>query len=140
MLPKLDWRGVNGYIVAPPSVHPDGHRYEWQNSPFVWPIPPVPDWLKPILTLYTPSQAPKYVIDPDVHDPLNIHSILNAAHLIGLPYRKRGRIYEAHCIFHEGDNEASLKLYTDDNHFYCFGCNAWGDSRDLEARRPGGYK
>lgn len=27
--PKLDLRGVGGYVAAPPSLHPDGHRYEW---------------------------------------------------------------------------------------------------------------
>ncbi|HET7070111.1 MAG TPA: bifunctional DNA primase/polymerase [Nocardioides sp.] len=27
--PKLDLKGVGGYVAAPPSLHPDGHRYEW---------------------------------------------------------------------------------------------------------------
>jgi len=27
--PKLDLKGVGGYVAAPPSVHPDGHIYEW---------------------------------------------------------------------------------------------------------------
>lgn len=29
MSPGLDFRADGGYVVAPPSVHPDGHLYEW---------------------------------------------------------------------------------------------------------------
>lgn len=33
ILPKVDWRGVNGYIVAPPSLHASGEHYTWQEGP-----------------------------------------------------------------------------------------------------------
>lgn len=29
--PKLDVRGDGGYVVAPPSIHPSGARYAWDN-------------------------------------------------------------------------------------------------------------
>lgn len=29
---KLDLKGVGGYVVAPPSLHPAGHHYEWLTS------------------------------------------------------------------------------------------------------------
>jgi len=29
MSPGLDFRADGGYVVAPPSIHPDGHLYEW---------------------------------------------------------------------------------------------------------------
>jgi hypothetical protein len=40
--PALDVRGDGGYVMAPPSVHPDGPRYRWTNnkSPAV-----APEWL-----------------------------------------------------------------------------------------------
>ena len=41
--PQVDIRGV-GYVVAPPSVHPDGPVYEW-TVPLVLPLPPAPDTL-----------------------------------------------------------------------------------------------
>jgi hypothetical protein len=29
MLPGIDARGIGGYVLAPPSVHPSGRRYAW---------------------------------------------------------------------------------------------------------------
>lgn len=45
--PGLDLRGDGGYVVAPPSLHPLGHRYEWQfdRGPGKVEIAPMPDWL-----------------------------------------------------------------------------------------------
>lgn len=32
-LPSVDVRADGGYIVAPPSIHPNGNRYEWEYAP-----------------------------------------------------------------------------------------------------------
>ncbi len=31
--PGLDMRGSGGYVVAPPSIHPNGKAYQWLSSP-----------------------------------------------------------------------------------------------------------
>lgn len=43
----LDLRGDGGMIVAPPSVHPNGRRYEWEVShhPDDVALAPMPPWL-----------------------------------------------------------------------------------------------
>lgn len=46
LVPKVDWRGQGGYVVAAPSVHPSGHVYRW--LPGLGPDTPLeapPAWL-----------------------------------------------------------------------------------------------
>jgi len=33
LLPGVDWRGVGGYVVAPPSMHARGAAYSWVRRP-----------------------------------------------------------------------------------------------------------
>lgn len=56
----IDVRGQGGYIVAPPSVHPSGERYDWFHVPAAAQLPVVPDWLLAILTARKePERAPR---------------------------------------------------------------------------------
>lgn len=49
--PGVDFRGNGGYVIAPPSVHQSGTRYEWEVShlPNETPIADLPEWLHAIL-------------------------------------------------------------------------------------------
>jgi len=55
--PHVDFKAESGYVVAPPSIHPDGPRYRWKKGHAPWEIPlaPIPPWRKispcPKLTL-----------------------------------------------------------------------------------------
>jgi hypothetical protein len=43
--PGLDTRSSGGYILAAPSIHPNGGRYAWIGSPDSTPIAPAPEWV-----------------------------------------------------------------------------------------------
>jgi hypothetical protein len=49
-LAGIDWRGVGGYVVAPPSVRDDGGSWTWMTGTSLdlgpdTPIVPAPDWV-----------------------------------------------------------------------------------------------
>ena len=48
ILSGVDFRGQRGYVVAPPSVHPDGHRYRWINALHEQ-LTPAPHWFLQLL-------------------------------------------------------------------------------------------
>lgn len=48
ILPKVDWRGAGGYIVAPDSIHPDGGSYAWLNGPD-GDLATAPEWMRAIV-------------------------------------------------------------------------------------------
>ena len=41
----IDIRANGGYVVAPPSVHENGHRYTWENFALNKDFPEAPSWL-----------------------------------------------------------------------------------------------
>jgi hypothetical protein len=51
----VDYRGRGGYVVGPPSEHPDGHRYRWVN-PLRDELARVPQWL---MQLLVPERGPE---------------------------------------------------------------------------------
>jgi hypothetical protein len=54
LLRGVDFRGRGGYVLGPPSIHPNGHRYRWIN-PLREGLAPAPDWL---IQLLVPERGP----------------------------------------------------------------------------------
>lgn len=61
-LPGLDLRGDGGYIVAPPSIHPNGKTYKWIME---HDIAEVPDWLLGIISGDKQPQQKTGRVDPE---------------------------------------------------------------------------
>ena len=133
LLDKVDWRGTNGYIVAPPSIHPEGHRYAWhpEQGPDTL-LPEVPAWLTPYLLTHVERDSVRL----RTHQ-FSRNGIVRAAEDKGLHVYPGGPgTYRINCIFHEGDREPSLVLYTHDQSFHCFGCGAHGTLLDFKYEQP----
>lgn len=135
--PGIDFRGQRGYIVASPSIHPNGHQYRWVRDE---PLPPPTRWLDHML-------IPARTTAPSGIDPADLAPIVEAfnetlAHAPDVePLQALGSRFITSCIFpdHE-DSTPSFVLYPENNSFYCFGCQEWGDTIDLVTYATSGIK
>jgi hypothetical protein len=147
LVPKVDFRGTNGYIVAPPSLHPRGTTYHWdrERDPS-HPLPEAPAWLLDLVR-EPERESPRVFVSKDgIVTPLTgtfAHDLdlLTVAMERGLNPKKRGGRWVAKCPFHTEDTP-SFTLYTEATRqsFYCFGCHAWGDALDLQRNQPAGHR
>lgn len=132
----LDFRGVNGYIVAAPSIHPQGHQYSWARS---GPLPGIPDWLR---TLLFPPPVEKKVHGIDnVIDAakaklppiLQIVGLLAKGEINLIGNKNGAGVHRTNCFLGtHGDSTPSFTIYEWDDSFFCHGCRSWGDSLNLQ--------
>lgn len=45
----IDVRGDGGYVIVPPSIHPNGNAYEWVINPNDTPLADMPEWMIELL-------------------------------------------------------------------------------------------
>lgn len=119
--PGIDFRGQQGYIAVAPSVHPNGHKYQWVKD---GEIPAPPEWLDKIVK---PARTAPPERSFEVDDIVDRFIALFKGHRT---LQSSGELYYTNCIWHD-DSTPSLYLYPNDT-FYCFGCEEWGDTLDLQ--------
>ena len=49
ILDGVDVRGEGGYVIAPPSMHPNGTEYQWEDAPNEIPLAPIDDTVRRFL-------------------------------------------------------------------------------------------
>lgn len=139
LLPKLDFRGNGGYIVAPPSIHPDGHTYQWLRSPAL-PFPEAPDWLNTLLFPKKPAALtprPTSATLASARDSLDLIGELSA---LGCEFHQKGGRVVTRCpLGTHSDSTPSFTIYPGPPpNFNCFGCGAWGDALNIRYFREHG--
>jgi Bifunctional DNA primase/polymerase, N-terminal len=132
--PGLDIRADGGFIVAPPSLHLSGHRYEWDaaSDPANALIAPLPAWIWDLAGTTTvhappPMQTPSPLLFGGKSVPTYVGTCsltgeeitglfrhpdiaLACARALNLPTGKIGQTL--HCILHD-DRHPSASLYWD---------------------------
>jgi len=69
--PGLDIKADGGQVVAPPSLHPNGRRYEWELSshPDDMPLANMPDWLLALINNPNAETSSKPALSEDAPIP-----------------------------------------------------------------------
>lgn len=63
ILSKVDYKGAGGYVIAPPSLHVTGHRYQWTDLHADHALHEPPGWL---IELVHGVQAPRISARPQM--------------------------------------------------------------------------
>ena len=76
----VDLKGDGGYVVAPPSIHPEGEPYVWEvgSAPSECPLAPLPGWVEPIAAQ---DEKKHYTMAPPIPEGYRYHY---AVSLMGL--------------------------------------------------------
>jgi hypothetical protein len=120
-------KGVGGYVVVPPSVHPSGVEYVGELPP-VWELPAVPGWLLELVKA-SPTRARRSALPPrETLDPL--FAIGAEIYVPALSGCEPGPDWKIHCPFHD-DAEPSLHIYDAGRGWFCFGCRRGGTIIDF---------
>ncbi|OBG58886.1 hypothetical protein A5703_03010 [Mycobacterium sp. E188] len=103
--------GGNGFVVAPPSVHPCGGVYVWRNPPIGQPAP-APEWLRRALA---PPPPPVRAAPPGTRSgcgngPYSLAALLGRIHLAPQGQRNRTLYGAARDAAKQGDLDAFADL------------------------------
>lgn len=131
----FDIQGNGAYIVAPPSIHPNGHKYEWLAETSKLSLKKFPKEFKKLLSK-KPVKQTRQILIPKIKFkksfkliPKSIIKELNALPIsnvissagINVPINNKSYVLIP-CPFHN-DRNPSFSVYTEKNYAKCFGCN-----------------
>lgn len=60
MLSGVDVRGEGGYVIAPPSLHPNGTEYQWENDPRETELADIDDTVKAFLSIGSATRGESF--------------------------------------------------------------------------------
>lgn len=134
MLPGLDFRGHNGYIVAPPSIHPLGHRYQWRTDPEL-PLPDAPQWLLDMLDRTKPrSGGNPILVSPEAASMKMRYWLYLFERFQWRATQVGGRLTMSCPLGKHSDTSPSFNIYPDGT-WHCFGCQSHGRSGEDAERQ-----
>jgi hypothetical protein len=109
LLPGLDLQGEGSYVVAPPSVHPNGQLYRWSPARALGdtPLAPLPGPIRQLLRLHRQQE---WARDTGVGRVRRVGRLTVDATLSALAgVRRRNAGWVARCPAHD-DREPSLSV------------------------------
>lgn len=115
----VDIKSEGGYIVAPPSIHPNGNPYVWYKRLEEVRLTHLPEWIKN-------EQKARKVYDAL---PLGFESAQVLIDKLDLR-AKRGE-YVGQCPFHVGTSGTSFYVNFEKSVYICFGCGKGGPAAEL---------
>lgn len=81
IIPDVDVRAEGGYVVAPPSVHPNGSLYEWENDPADTLVRPETDVVRRFLATQKKKEQEERSADAPIPDGHRTNELIK---LVGL--------------------------------------------------------
>lgn len=108
----------HGYILAAPSLHPSGRRYEWDIALDEAELPELPElWLA---RMETAARTAPTELNLDHSD--DLRRIPAATYIAKLTGRHANRAGFIQCPFHGGGSERTPSLKASDTLWACHGC------------------
>jgi hypothetical protein len=124
LLPGVDVQGDGAYVVAPPSVHPNGTAYTWESRHELGTValPAIPFWLRRLVRERQRSHSSDRRRGGGAGEPIEVAAILGRLHGV----RRTAGGWTACCPAHE-DGSPSLSIGLGDRGrvlLHCFaGCS-----------------
>ena len=66
LLEGVDVRGEGGYVIAPPSIHPNGTEYQWEAGPDEIELAPLNEKVRELLGAGSDTRQAKHYVAPSV--------------------------------------------------------------------------